>query len=171
MLKKIVVPLDGSLIAEQALDRVEQILAKNGQLILLSVIEIPNDYDYGLVDIPMTLVMAKQYSEQEYQNTQQRVEDYLIQAEKRFTAKGYLVEKIIETGDPATVINAIAEQKNADAIMMTTHGRTGLNRFLFGSVTQKVMSNMVCPVMVIPKKVVDKVKVSIQSGREIPATS
>ena len=52
MLKNIIVPLDGSDLSEQALRYAQDVIAPKGKITLLSVIEMPVDYDYTLVDIP-----------------------------------------------------------------------------------------------------------------------
>lgn len=170
MLKHVLVPLDGSALSEQALDFAQNVVADKGQITILSVIEVPTDYEYALVDIPMTMVTARQFTKDEYTTAYRRIQDYLTAFVRRLNKKGYTVECVVETGDPATVINEVANNTNAEAIVMTTHGRTGLNRWLFGSVTHKVISQMVRPVLVVPGTVPEKVKVPIIEGRQIPTT-
>jgi nucleotide-binding universal stress UspA family protein len=150
MLRHVLVPLDGSPLSEQALYYAQEIVASNGRLTLLTVVEIPVDYEYSLLDIPLTVVTARAYNESDYNNTRHRIEQYLNNKARKLVEKGYDVECLIETGDPATIIHDTASNKKANAIVMTTHGRTGLSRWLFGSVTQKVISQMPCPVMVVP---------------------
>ena len=101
---------------------------------------------------PLTVVTGRVYDEAEFNNTYRRVHDYLLGHARHLTPKGYEVECVVETGDPAKVITDIADKNKANAIVMTTHGRTGFSRWLFGSVTQKVISAMPCPVMVVPGK-------------------
>lgn len=160
MLKHIVVPLDGSLLAEQAVPRAEEILEKGAKITLLSVIEVPLDYNYTLVDIPITVVTAKPYDESDYNNTYRRLEDYLKVKARELRNSGYEVDVVIETGDPALGIAAFAERENVGAVVMTTHGRTGISRWIFGSVTQKVIEKMSCPVYVVPGVEVKKVEES-----------
>ncbi|MGJ3240398.1 MAG: universal stress protein [Anaerolineae bacterium] len=171
MLKQVLVPLDGSALSEQAINYATNVIAPGGKVILLSVIEVPTDYEYALVDVPMTLVTARQFSEAEYNTAYKRVQDYLAGFSRKLTAKGFTVETIIETGEPATVINDTANKHKVEAIVMTTHGRTGLNRWLFGSVTQKVISHMTRPVLVVPGTVPEKVQVPIGDGQEAPVTN
>jgi nucleotide-binding universal stress UspA family protein len=150
MLRHVLVPLDGSALSEQALYHAQNVIPDGSKLTLLSVIEVPVDYEYSLMDVPLTVVTARAYSESEYNNTHQRIQEYLNNRARKLVEKGYEVEIIVETGDPATVIHDTAAKIMANAIVMTTHGRTGLSRWLFGSVTQKVISNMPCPVLVVP---------------------
>lgn len=152
MLCHVVVPLDGSNLSEQALAYAKDVLCENGKITLVSIVELPMDTDYALVDIPMTVVAARAYSEDDLNVTYRRVRDYLESKARQLTNNGYEVQTVVETGDPATVIVDIAHTHDVDAIVMTTHGRTGLSRWLFGSVTQKVVSTMPCPVLVVPGK-------------------
>jgi nucleotide-binding universal stress UspA family protein len=156
MLRQILVPLDGSELSEQALTYAQNVIAPNGRIILLSVIEVPVDYDYSLMDIPLTMVTARAYDEAEFNKTYRRVYDYLLDKSRSLTAAGFEVECVVETGVPADVIVAVAEKHKAHAIVMTTHGRTGFSRWLFGSVTQKVISLLPCPVMVVPGTEVER---------------
>jgi nucleotide-binding universal stress UspA family protein len=156
MLSHILVPLDGSQLSEQALPYVEKFIVPKGRIILLSVIEVPLDYDYSLLDIPLTMVSRRAYDESEFNNTYRRVFDYLADKARNLTTAGFEVECVVESGDPATVITQIADKYKVNAIVMTTHGRTGFSRWLFGSVAQKVISLMPCPVMVVPGAVVEQ---------------
>ncbi len=170
MLKHVLVPLDGSELSEQALAYAQNVISDGGRITLLSVMELPVDYEYALVDIPLTVVSARQFTEDEYNTAYRRVHDYLTAFARRLSTKGYTVDCIVESGDPATVINDVANNNSAEAIVMTTHGRTGLNRWLFGSVAQKVISQMLRPVMVVPGTVPAKVKVPIQDAQQVPVT-
>jgi nucleotide-binding universal stress UspA family protein len=155
MLRQVLVPLDGSQLSEQALTYAQSVLAPNGRIILLSVIEVPVDYDYSLMDIPLTMVTARAYDEAEFNKTYRRVYDYLLDKSRQLTAAGFEVECIVESGVPADVIANVAEKNKVNAIVMTTHGRTGFSRWLFGSVTQKVISYLTCPVLVVPGTVIE----------------
>jgi nucleotide-binding universal stress UspA family protein len=65
---------------------------------------------------------------------------------------GYQVEIEIAHGEPADVILYVAEEKRVDMIIMSTHGRSGLSRVLFGSVTLKVLSAALMPVLIVPNR-------------------
>jgi nucleotide-binding universal stress UspA family protein len=64
-------------------------------------------------------------------------------------AKDLKVHQIISHGHPAYEIPRIAEQKRVDLIVMATHGETGWKHFIFGSVAEKVMRHVSCPVLTI----------------------
>lgn len=58
----------------------------------------------------------------------------------------------VRTGDPASEVILAAEQLRADLIVMATHGRRGLSRFLLGSVAERVVREAPCPVLTIKAK-------------------
>lgn len=178
MLKHVLVPLDGSQLSEQALQYAQDLICSGGKITLLSVVELPVDYDYTLVDIPLTVVTARSYDESDYDKTYNRVRDYLHGKARDFVDDGIVTECVVESGEPATVIADIAARRSVDAIAMTTHGRTGINRWLFGSVTQKVINIMPCPVLVVPDLVREKSEEEapasvrqVNFGRSAPSTS
>ena len=57
------------------------------------------------------------------------------------------VEHRLVTGDPATAVAELAEKEGIDMIVMGTHGRTGLSRFLMGSVAEAIVRRAPCPVL------------------------
>jgi nucleotide-binding universal stress UspA family protein len=60
------------------------------------------------------------------------------------------IRQKVELGNPATNIVEIAEREGVDLIVMSTHGRTGIDHMLMGSVTEKVVARARCPVLTIP---------------------
>jgi nucleotide-binding universal stress UspA family protein len=150
MLRHVLVPLDGSALSEQALYHAMDILGPNGRITLLTVMESPFTYEYAMLEVPLTMMTSRAYTEEEFQSAQTRITDYLNTKARKLVEKGYEVEMLVETGDPATVIHDVATKTKVNAIVLTTHGRTGLSRWLFGSVSQKVISQMPCPVYVVP---------------------
>jgi nucleotide-binding universal stress UspA family protein len=60
------------------------------------------------------------------------------------------VRQKVELGTPYSNIAEFAEREGIDVIMMSTHGRTGLDHVLLGSVTEKVIAHAPCPVLAIP---------------------
>ncbi len=64
-------------------------------------------------------------------------------------AAGVEVKEILGEGHPSNEIIDFAENNNADLIVMGTHGKSGIDRFLLGSVAEKVVRNSKIPVMVV----------------------
>lgn len=67
-----------------------------------------------------------------------------------FGLEGLRVRKLVLTGNAAEEIVKVAEQELVDLIIIATHGRTGLNRLLFGSVAEKTVRLATCPVLTVP---------------------
>jgi nucleotide-binding universal stress UspA family protein len=63
--------------------------------------------------------------------------------------KGAEVDGKVLVGYPAEEILNLAEDEDADLIIMGTHGRTGIDRILFGSVAEKIVKSSKCPVLTI----------------------
>jgi nucleotide-binding universal stress UspA family protein len=147
MFEHVLVPLDGSQLAERALEHARQIVNRQGTITLLTAVDVPEIPMYGL------------YPPASIPDYQAAVEDalpqaraYLEQIARELVAAGYRVSTEAQIGDAAEVIARTAEELGVDAIVMSTHGRSGLSRWLFGSVTSKVLSAKVCPVLVVPSK-------------------
>jgi len=163
MLKHILVPLDGSALAEKALDYAVLIVAPKRRITLVSIIEIP-DVANAFHPLPANLMMVE--------DNIASARDYLnrIAAELRKTHQ-LRINIEVRVGKPAEVISDLAETEFADAIVMSTHGRNGLERFIFGSVTQKVLNAMPCPVFVVPGKEIIKSAEKQPFGlSQVPAT-
>jgi nucleotide-binding universal stress UspA family protein len=63
--------------------------------------------------------------------------------------KALQTQSIVLQGKPADEIVKLADEKNADLIVIATHGESGWQRFLFGSVTEKVVRTTSCPVLTV----------------------
>lgn len=83
------------------------------------------------------------------------VDDVVASAEDSMTAfttehfSGLAVTGLVRAGYPAEEILAVAEEHHADLLVMGTHGRTGFDRMLFGSVAEKVVMAATCPVLTV----------------------
>jgi nucleotide-binding universal stress UspA family protein len=149
MIKKILVPLDGSKLAECALPYVEEIATKMAvdEVVLISVterikgfrpIEDPNQPS-GQTLIPEgTGKMEKQ------------AQKYLNRIAKGLEAKG--VKKVVNEvpfGDPAEEIIFYADTKGCDLIIIASHGRGGPSRWIYGSIAEKVFRALCAPVLMV----------------------
>ena len=79
------------------------------------------------------------YTEKEMEETKKKAIDYLNKAGETLRSKGATVTAKVGIGDASEEIIKVAEEINADLIAMSTHGRSGLSRWAFGSVTDKVL--------------------------------
>ncbi len=131
MLKKILVPLDGSDLASQILVPLSATLARGSDVILLSVVpsaELPKDHPEG--KNPLTLARK-----------------HLAAARDALVARGACVHDRLAIGDPASKILDFARESGATLIVMATHGRTGGARLVRGSVAERVLRHSPVPVL------------------------
>lgn len=168
MLKKILIPLDGSQLAALAIDHGLKIVAADGEVILISVLQTPDAPIYDFY--PMAMTSLVDY-DKAYEEAAKRARDYLAHtAEMIGKRAGIRVKTDVEAGDPATVIVARATTLQSEAIVMSTHGRSGLGRFLFGSVTQRVLEIAPCPVYVVPARTREDAKLGTQEMEGVPTS-
>jgi nucleotide-binding universal stress UspA family protein len=148
MLDKILVPLDGSKLAECSLPYIEE-LAKNRNtkdVILFRVYEQPvisSDYPPNM---PETW---EQHVDQIVKGTKQQANLYLDEVSKKLKVAG--VNARIESclGNAAEEIVNYAEKNQVNLIVIGSHGRSGVSRWAMGSVAEKVFRSTSIPVLMI----------------------
>src|SRR5206468_1487590 len=79
-------------------------------------------------------------------------EGYLHAIQSLWQATGVPVSTRVAIGAAPELIVHVANQINADLIVMSTHGRSGLSRFLYGSVAEAVLRGTQLPLLLIPVK-------------------
>jgi len=146
-IRRILVPLDGSRLAEEALLEAS-VLAKDNQseIFLLQSVEFP---EYWGEEYAGMHAMPSMISTEEQEAA---AKDYLLQVGKRLTSEGFSAQIIVTTGHAASAISDVVADNDIDLIVMSTHGRSGLSRWVFGSVAEKVVRLAECPVMLIRAK-------------------
>ena len=143
MYKKVVVPLDGSELAECSLDEVMNVIGEGSELLLIRAMEPVSGMAYA--EVPPEIL------EQAEKKNVDASKRYLDKVAGRLKKKGIRVQTEVVWGNPADEIIAFAKKNNADLIMITTHGRSGVSRWALGSVADKVLRMARIPVlMVIP---------------------
>ncbi len=141
MYNKILVPLDGSALAERALPHAEEIAKGTGaELILMQVIGIP------LADVPEA---GPAEEEKTFEGEIASARTYLESIGDRLRPAGLSVRSIVARGDADEQILGFAHRENVDILVMSTHGRSGLSKLVMGSVAQKVMLTTKRPVMLV----------------------
>lgn len=146
MLRKILVTLDGSELSEKALSYAREITPDDAEVVLLTVVDLPDISAYSLYPLSVSM---DYYSEALTQAETGAIE-YIEKIASELRSVGYTVQTVVATGIAADTIVEQAKKYDVQAIVMSTHGRSGINQWLFGSVTQKVLSMMPCPVFVVP---------------------
>ncbi|HXH82801.1 MAG TPA: universal stress protein [Candidatus Tectomicrobia bacterium] len=136
-IKTVMVPLDGSVLAEAALSpAVDLALKSNARLVLLRAAEAHTG--------PLTDAVAAQVE------AVREAEEYLAGVRERVARAGVTaVETSVWYGPPAEAIIEAATFRDADLIVMSTHGRTGLGRLVLGSVAESVLRGTAVPILVI----------------------
>ena len=84
------------------------------------------------------------------------VERELPKLAEREEVAGLKVEEMIVHGEAASEIVRVAKERNVDLIVVSSHGRTGLGRILFGSTAEAVVRHASCPVLVVKPSQADE---------------
>jgi len=148
MYKKILVPLDGSKLAECVLPHVGGLAAclPGVEVILVSVTErisgfrVMDDYSQPLGERLVPEAVGKEDRE---------ARKYLDRIAKTLEGKGIKVLTEVLMGKPAEEIALFATNEGCDLIVMASHGRSGPSRWTHGSVTEKVFRAISAPILVV----------------------
>lgn len=166
MLERILVPLDGSELAEAVLPYVEAICQRcdPAEVILLQVVRPPKGRSgtiYRPIDSGLSVTWSPEsavdadraqhpiFRDQEMASVKAEVERELSRAIEHFCSCGYTTRVAVAFGRAAEQIVDFAEREKVDLIAMSTHGRSGLTRWVFGSVTEKVLRATRIPILLV----------------------
>ena len=147
MYKKILVPLDGSELAEHVIEHVKAVAkgCQDPKVILLQVIEPL------LISFKADITVANNYREAE-DKFESSVQGYLSRVAESFKKSGIAAETAIARithGSTAGEILNYATENGFDLIVMSTHGKSGSSRWHFGSVSDRVASHSAIPVLIV----------------------
>ncbi len=145
----VLVPLDGSKMGEAALPVIEDLLAKLSPKIEVEVTVLGVVTSLSRWEVVGEASAPVAYTEEELKAISQKVADYLDKAAESLRGKGAVVNIRVSTGNAAGEILRAAGEIKADMIAMSTHGRSGLSRLAFGSVTDKVLRGARVPVLTV----------------------
>jgi len=140
--QRMIVPLDGSPLAERVIPHAAELARPLGlEVVLMRVFGVPTPVfaeDYG------------PYVEELWTQLEDEAQKYLTEKKQQLLAQGLTnVVTIVTAGFPAEkIIDAARERKDA-LVAMSTHGRSGFNRFVMGSVTDRVVRHSGDPVLII----------------------
>ena len=145
MFKHIVVPLDGSGFAEAALPYALEIAAQfDSDITLLRVVMPPRIGEGALSPESANYVINMR------DDLYKEAIDYLQQQKGSLRQQNFRVHyQVVESDDIAAEIISAVRGADADTIVMCTHGRGGLSRWLFGSVATRLLHSAPVPVLVI----------------------
>ena len=146
MFKKILLPLDGSALAERAIDPVEEMAERTGAEVLL------------LRVVPPPLGKAPESGQSEeskaFVESVSRAKSYLEKVAARLAGRSVKARILLPSGEAHAEILRAAHNEDVDFIAMTTHGGTALERALLGSTAEKVVYTTKRPVFLVkPEKI------------------
>ena len=136
MYRRILVPLDGSALAERALPYAEALAKRTGATL-------------RLVQAVLAPVVPSNNWARAQQRAVMQAEEYLRRTSAALAERGTAAETAVVYGDAAGVILDTVEAWPADLVVMATHGRSGLGRWLYGSVAKAVLVRSPVPVLLV----------------------
>ncbi|MBV8086080.1 MAG: universal stress protein [Chloroflexi bacterium] len=157
--KAVVVPLDGSTLAEAALGPAKVLAQRLGASITVVQVVEPPRYAYlapGTSSQPPTVDLDAWFH---------AARPYIETVAGKLRGAGFVASERIIAGYPAAAITRVAELANAAAIVMATHGRGGLERVVMGSVSQGVVQRTASPVLLVRPPAA----VAVDSARAVAA--
>lgn len=149
MYERILVPLDGSKVGEAALPYVEELVSKLAPKVKVEVILLQIVSSLSHYVIAGEISAQVPYTEKETEQLRKKARDYLDKAGEGLRSKGAIVKSEVRTGSAAEGIIKFTEEIKAGLVAMSTHGRAGLSRWAFGSVTDKVLRGGNVPVLIV----------------------
>ncbi len=141
MYRKILVPLDGSPLAEKALLQAEELAkAFSAEVVLFQVVHFMPIY--GSPELVAPLIVDEKHKEY--------AEKYLVQKAKEMEAKGVRARGLVKTGQQvAAEIIDFAKTNAVDLIVLCTRGRSGISRWVLGSTAHKVLTRAETPILLL----------------------
>lgn len=141
---RILVPLDGSKLAESALPEAEALAKLTGaELVLIRVVDYSSRDKFG----DFGLLYEYEAMAQALAEERDLARIYLADMVGRVAADGYTVSATLVDGIAAKAIVSMTEP--GDAIVMATHGRTGMKRWFIGSIAEEVLRHATVPVLLV----------------------
>jgi len=147
MYDNILVPTDGSTVAEAAVDHALDTAEREGATVhALYVVDI-DAVSYGLGTEQVDRIREGHFDEMD--ELEARADDALGYITDRASERGIEVVDEVRAGQPHSVIADYAADNSIDLIVMGSHGRSGVRRALLGSVTERVLRSTHVPVLVV----------------------
>src|SRR5438067_8289621 len=154
MYERILVPLDGSQLAEDVLPYVKALAEKFGSTVtLLRVVPPIEAYMMASMETPIIGQAVTPYPTIDTAGIEQAEKEAATEYLQKLTANWSTgkpdAKQVVTEGPAAEMILEAARNPGADLIAMTTHGRGGLARLVMGSVADEVIRKAACPVLLV----------------------
>jgi nucleotide-binding universal stress UspA family protein len=146
MYKKILVPLDGSELSETSLEHAKAIASK---------FAVPEVIVMRVVEPLSTLAVAElagagaDWLSRAEQMNESEANDYLAKLEEKLKKEGIPAKSVLIRGRAAEVILDYTTKNKVDLIVMSTHGRSGVTRWVLGSIADKVLTHTSVPILLV----------------------
>jgi nucleotide-binding universal stress UspA family protein len=145
--KTILLPLDSSELSELSLEHIKNVVttANKSEIILFMVLERISFFahtSYPTLGKDTMLSIEKQ--------SQNQAQDYVSKVAGKLNQQGLNARGVVVWGLPADEILKYIKENKIDLVIMTTHGRSGIRRWAFGSVAEKVIRYSTAPVLIVP---------------------
>ena len=148
-LKKILIAVEDNVYSDHAVTYGLALARRlQAEVALVHVNEIPAATPY----IADPMLNETSFIMPEMMNIQEDASNALFDRIKKQAGDDINLYTYTKLGSPKTEILATAEESNADLIILGTHGRTGFDHFISGSVAESVVRKSKCPVLIIPNK-------------------
>ncbi|MCL4266288.1 MAG: universal stress protein [Anaerolineae bacterium] len=143
MFAHLLVPLDGSKLAEAALPLALAIAGRfESTITLLRVVNVPH-FVVSSHDFPQLYVSLQE-------DMREEATAYIQLKQNDLMVSGYIINGRVAEGDSvADIILDAADELGVDAIVMSTHGRGGIKRWVFGSVADKILQEAHVPILLV----------------------
>jgi nucleotide-binding universal stress UspA family protein len=151
MFETILVPLDGSELAEAAIPVALELKSRfNARIILMRAVEPASSrlaQAPGVFESPSAVAANVELLQQIEETEREEAKEYLDEAKAQLSGDG--VETVVAEGEAADAIVEQAAENGAKLIIMSSHGRGGLGRLVFGSVADAVLRHSPVPVLLL----------------------
>ena len=150
MYQKLLVPLDGSPRAESILPHVEHLATRfKAKVIFFQAVEPPLQFiNPSLYETTIQTDVLQEHIK-DFKRRQDEITAYLNGVQEGFRKKGIDTGILVEQGSAVDTIIAAAQRENVDLIAIASHGRTGMSRVFYGSVTAGIMQKIDRPILII----------------------
>ncbi|WP_295113472.1 universal stress protein [uncultured Methanobrevibacter sp.] len=138
MFKKILLPTDGSDSAEKEIGLVKKLIADDGEVIILSVAG----------KLTSSAFQSRKNVRKVNAGMLKEAKENVSKMEALFP-EGINTRTIVKTGFPAETINKVAEDEDVELIVISSSGKSGIHRFIIGSVAEKVLKTSNIDVLLV----------------------
>jgi len=145
MYNKIMVPLDGSRLAECVLPHVEAFIEEYnvGNIVFVRIVEPAVIFHSGEYPISPEVLRESESA------SKSAAKDYLDQIVNRFKREGTELQSEVLLGRVAESLVDFAEKNDSDLILIASHGRSGVRRWVRGSIADKILHSSTVPVLIV----------------------